>query len=66
MALKPISNDPKLNYIDSLSFSTRKRYLRKMKIGGQVFNNPYSMDEGCWCDDMTKWLELLFGDVIHI
>ena len=63
MALKPISNDPQLNYIDSLSFSTRKRYLGKLKIGGQVLNDPYSMDEDCWCDDMTKWPELLFGDI---
>ena len=26
-------------------------------------NNPYSMDEDCWCDNMTEWPELLFGDV---
>ena len=62
MAIKLISNDSKLN-IDSLNFSVRKQYLGKLKIGGQVLSDPYSMDEDHWCDDMTKWLELLFGDV---
>lgn len=62
MALKPISNDSK--YIDSLNFSARKQYLEKLKIGGQVLSDPYSMpDEDCWCNDVTKWPELLFGDI---
>lgn len=60
MALKSISNDSKL---DTLNFSARKRYLEKLTIGGQVLSDPYLMDEASWCDDMTKWPELQFGDV---
>ena len=63
MALKPISNDSKLKYIDLLNSSARKRYLGKLKIGGQVLSDPYSMDEDHWYDDMTKWPELLCGNV---
>ena len=63
MALKPISNDSKLKYLDLLNFSARKRYLENLKIRGQVLSDPYSMSETCWCDDMTNWPELLFSDV---
>ena len=47
MVLKPISNNSKLKYIDSLNFSARKRYLEKLKITGQVLSDPYSMSKTC-------------------
>ena len=61
MALNCISNDSK--YFTSLNYSSRKQYLEKLKINGQVLKDPYSIDEVNWSKDMTQWPELQFGDV---
>ena len=61
MALNCISNDSK--YFTSLNYSSRKQYLEKLKINGQVLKDPYSIDEVNWSEDMTQWPELQFGEV---
>ena len=50
-------------YFSSLDFIARKHYLNKLKISGHELDDPFGIDEDQWSEDLTKWLELEFGDV---
>lgn len=41
----------------------RKRYLEKLKVGGQELDDPFAISHDQWLDDLTKWPEFEFGDV---
>lgn len=51
------------NYLSSLDYSTRTRYLEKLKINGETLPDPYSITEDQWLDDVSKWPTLEFGDL---
>ena len=46
-----------------LTISARKRYLVKLQIDGEVFPDPYGIDEKDWINDVTTWPDLQFGDI---
>ena len=54
-------------YFSSLDHLARKRHLVKLQIDGEVFLDPYGIDEKDWINDVTTWPDLQFGDIfIHI
>ena len=51
------------NYFNQLSYIAQKRYLTKLNIDGCIIEDPYSIEESLWSEDMTKWPDLQFGDI---
>ena len=41
----------------------RKRYLVKLQIDGEVFPDPYGIDEKDWINGAITWPDLQFGDI---
>ena len=50
-------------YFSSISWDARKRYLRKLRIGGIGLPDPFGIDEGLWSEDVKRWPTMEFGDL---
>lgn len=50
-------------YLSSISWEARKRYLEKLTMDEVTFPDPYSIEEGHWSDDVTRWPTMEFGDL---
>ena len=48
------------SYLSSLDHLARRRYLLKLNIDGEVFPDPYGIDEKEWGNDVTTWPDLEF------
>ena len=51
------------SYLSSLDYLARRRYLLKLQIDGEVFPDPYCIDEKEWVNDVTTSPDLQFGDI---
>lgn len=52
------------DYVASLDYTAKKRYLEKLKVDGSVsLKDPYSIAESQWTEDMKEWPEIHFGDL---
>ena len=51
------------DYFSSLTYSTRKRYLEKLQVGGEMLPDQYGITEDQWLANVSKWPTLEFGDV---
>ena len=54
---------PVSNYFSSLNYTAKKRYLEKLKKGSFSVEDPFSIDDGQWSEDLSQWPELEFGDI---
>ena len=41
-----------LDYVATLDYTAKKRYLEKLKIDGNELKDPYSIAESQWTEDM--------------
>ena len=53
------------DYVASLDYTAKKRYLEKLKIDGshESLKDPYLISESQWTEDMRKWPEIHYGDL---
>ena len=51
------------SYFSSLNYTAKKHYLEKLKKGGCILEDPFSIDNGQWSEDLSQWPELEFGDI---
>ena len=56
------------DYVASLDYTAKKRYLEKLKIdvSGESLKDPYLLNRSPrsqWIEDMRKWPEIHFGDL---
>ena len=56
----------KLSYFNTLDHLAWSWYLLKLQIDGDVFRDPYSIDEKDWVNDLTTWPDLQYGFIILI
>ena len=54
---------PPSSYFSSLNYTAKKRYLEKLKKGSFSVEDPFSIDDGQWLEDLSQWPELEFGDI---
>ena len=52
-----------LDYVATLDYTAKKRYLENLKIDGNELKDPYSIAESQWTEDMKGWPETHFGDL---
>ena len=51
-------------YFASLDYEARRHYVEKLKQGSAVsMPDPYSIPDGSWIEDVTKWPSIEFSDV---
>ena len=51
------------DYVASLDYTAKKRYVEKLKVDGSELKDPYSIAESQWTEDMKAWPEIHFGDI---
>ena len=51
------------SYFNLLSYIAQKHYLTKLNIDGCMLQDPYTIEESLWSEDMSKWPDLQFGDI---
>lgn len=54
---------PTSSYLSSLNYTAKKRYLEKLKKGGFNLEDPFSIQDEKWSEDLSQWPELEFGDI---
>lgn len=50
-------------HFKSLDYLAQRRYIEKLTIDGDVLPDPYSIADDLWIDDITKWPDLVYGDL---
>ena len=51
------------SYFNLLSYITQKRHLTKLNIDECTLQDPYTIEESLWSEDMSKWPDLQFVDI---
>ena len=54
---------PTSSYFSSLNYIAKKSYLEKLKKGGLNLEDPFSIADDQWSEDLSQWPELEFGDI---
>ena len=54
---------PTSSYFSSLNYNAKKRYLEKLKKDGFNLEDPFSIKDDQWSEDLSQWPELEFGDI---
>ena len=52
------------DYQATLDLEAKKRYQEKLKLESEELRDPYALSENEWCDDITKWPSVEYGDII--
>ena len=53
-------------HFKSLDYLAQRRYIEKLTIDGDVLPDPYSIADNLWIHDITKWPDLVYGDLYLI
>ena len=51
------------DYVASLDYTVKKRYVVKLKVDGSELKDLYSIAKSQWIEDMKAWPEIHFGDL---
>lgn len=57
------SEEERSSYFSSLNYTAKKRYLEKLKEGGFILEDPFSIQDDQWTEDLSQWPELEYGDI---
>jgi len=53
------------DYQATLDLEAKKRYKEKLKLESEELADPYAISENEWCDDVTKWPSVEYGDIYN-
>ena len=51
------------DYVASLDYTAKKRYVVKLKVDDSELKDLYSIAESQWKEDMKEWPEIHYGDL---
>ena len=52
-------------YQSTLDYEAKKHYKEKLMLESERTPDPYAVQDREWCDDITKWPTVLYGDVYN-
>ena len=44
----------------------KKQYKKKLKLESEELADPYALSENEWCDYITKWPSVEYGDIYGV
>ena len=53
------------DYQATLDLEAKKQYKEKLKLESEKLADPYALSENEWCDDITKWPSIEYGDIYN-